>query len=78
MVQLEDSVTRLESGDLTLEESLEVFEQGFTASRACALRLKETRKRVQALVKKQGGEMDLEFLDQDQGGFEDDDLADDA
>lgn len=77
MVQLEDSVARLESGDLTLEESLEVFEQGVTASRACALRLKETRKRVQALVKKQGGEMDLEFLDQDQGGFEDDDLADD-
>ncbi len=77
MVQLEDSVTRLESGDLTLEESLEVFERGVTASRACALRLKETRKRVQALVKKQGGDMDLEFLDQDQGGFEDDDLADD-
>ncbi len=76
-MQLEDSVTRLESGDLTLEESLEEFEKGVTASRACALRLKETRKRVQALIKKQGGEMDLEFLDDDQGEFEDDDPTDD-
>lgn len=77
MKQLEDSVTRLESGDLTLEESLAVFERGVTASRACALRLKETRKRVQTLIKKQGGDMDLEFLDQDEGSFEEDDeLAD--
>ena len=65
MVQLEDSVARLESGDLTLEESLEVFEQGIAASRACAQRLKQTRKRVQALVQKHGEGLELEFLDAD-------------
>ena len=83
MVQLEDSVARLESGDLTLEESLEVFEKGIAASRACALQLKQTRKRVRALVHKHGGELDLEFLDEndsfEDGSFEGQDLAaDDA
>jgi len=70
MEQLEDSVARLESGDLTLEESLEVFEQGVAASRICAQRLVQTRKRVQALIVKQGSEMSLEFLDEDGDAFE--------
>lgn len=65
MEQLEDSVSRLESDELTLEESLEVFEQGIAASRICARLLDQTRKRVQALVEKAGGDLELEFLDQD-------------
>lgn len=67
MDRLEDSVLRLESGELTLEESLEVFERGIAASRACARLLDETRKRVQVLVKGAGGELRLEFLDSSDG-----------
>jgi exodeoxyribonuclease VII small subunit len=63
MDRLEDSVARLESGDLTLEESLEVFEQGIAASRVCARLLDQTRKRVQVLIEKDGGDLQLEFLD---------------
>ena len=77
MEQLEDSVSRLESGDLTLEESLEVFEQGIAASRACAQRLKQTRKRVQALVRKHGDGMELEFLDADGDALADDGMSGD-
>jgi len=65
MEQLEDSVARLESGDLSLEGSLEVFEQGIAASRTCARLLDQTRKRVQVLVEKAGGDLELEFLDGD-------------
>jgi len=63
MEQLEDSVGQLESGELTLEESLEVFEQGIAASRACTTLLDQTRKRVQVLVEKAGGDLELDFLD---------------
>ena len=63
MEQLEDCVARLESGELGLDESLEVFERGIAASRACARLLDETRKRVQVLVEKAGGDFQLEFLD---------------
>ncbi|MFH1570199.1 MAG: exodeoxyribonuclease VII small subunit [Gemmatimonadota bacterium] len=64
---LEDSVSRLESGDLTLEDSLEVFERGIAASRTCAHLLDQTRQRVQVLVDKAGGDFQLEFLDQELG-----------
>ena len=63
MEQLEDCVARLESGELGLDESLEVFERGIAASRACARLLDETRRRVQVLVEKAGGDFQLEFLD---------------
>lgn len=65
MEQLEDSVARLESGELSLEDSLQVFEQGIAASRACTGLLDETRKRVQVLVDRAGGDMELEFLDRE-------------
>lgn len=63
--QLEDSVARLESGDLSLEKALEVFEQGIAASRACTRWLDQTRKRVQVLVADEEGELHLSFLDED-------------
>lgn len=68
MDELEDCVARLESGDLTLEESLAIFERGVAASRACALRLEQSRQRVQVLVEKAGGDFQLEFLDPDGDG----------
>ena len=58
---LEDSVAQLESGELTLEESLEVFERGIAASRSCARLLDKTRKRVQVLVERDG-DLQVEFL----------------
>ena len=63
MALLEESVERLESGTLTLEESLLVFERGVAASRACGRMLDQTRKRVQVLIERVGGEFELEFLE---------------
>lgn len=78
MDRLEDSVSRLESGELTLEESLEIFERGIAASRACTRLLDETRKRVQVLVEEAGGDLRLEFLDSDKGSDKGSDEEGDA
>ena len=70
--QLEDSVGRLESGDLNLEEALQVFEQGITASRTCTRWLDQTRKRVQLLVADENGDMHLAFLEEEASDAEED------
>ncbi|NVL91965.1 MAG: exodeoxyribonuclease VII small subunit [Desulfobacterales bacterium] len=55
MKELEDIVKRLESGDLPLEESLKIFEEGVALSRYCFNKLEEAEKRVSILVKGEGG-----------------------
>jgi exodeoxyribonuclease VII small subunit len=54
MKELEDIVKRLESGDLPLEESLKIFEEGVALSRYCFNKLEEAEKRVSILVKGEG------------------------
>ena len=60
---LEESVQRLEAGELKLEEALEVFEKGVAASRACGQWLDQTRERVQVLTADAEGQFRLSFLD---------------
>ncbi len=60
---LEESVQRLEAGDLKLEEALEVFEKGVAASRTCGQWLEQTRERVQVLTADGEGQFRLSFLD---------------
>ena len=55
MRELEDIVKRLESGDLSLEESLKIFEEGVALSRYCFRKLEEAEKRVSILIKDEGG-----------------------
>ena len=62
---LEESVQRLEAGELKLEEALEVFEKGVAASRACGQWLDQTRERVQVLTADAEGQFRLSFLDDD-------------
>lgn len=49
---LEETVAKLESPDLPLEESIELFEWGTKLSDVCYSRLKEAEKKVELLVKK--------------------------
>ena len=62
---LEESVQRLEAGDLKLEEALEVFEKGVAASRTCGQWLDQTRERVQVLTADAEGQFRLSFLDEE-------------
>ena len=49
--ELEEIVRKMESGDLTLEKSLESFEEGVRLSRFCSKRLDEAERRVEILLK---------------------------
>ena len=49
---LESVVEKLERGDLPLEESLSLFEQGVTLSEACKKELETAEGRVQVLLQR--------------------------
>lgn len=49
--QLEAIVTRLEVGDLPLEEALSIFEEGVRLTKLCSARLSEAEQRVNILVR---------------------------
>ncbi len=49
---LETVVDRLEKGDLSLEESLTLFEQGVTLSDACKAQLESADGRIQVLLQR--------------------------
>jgi exodeoxyribonuclease VII small subunit len=57
--RLEDIVEQLESGQLTLEASLAIFEEGVRLSLYCQKELKKTDGKVQRLLKKLNGELEL-------------------
>lgn len=50
--ELETIVKELESGDLPLQRSLELFEQGMKVSDACRKQLEEAETRVEILIRK--------------------------
>ncbi|HEY3135804.1 MAG TPA: exodeoxyribonuclease VII small subunit [Blastocatellia bacterium] len=53
--ELEQIVRQLESGDLPLDRSLELFEQGVRLSRECQKRLDEAERKVEILVRSNDG-----------------------
>ena len=55
LTALEAVVERLERGDLTLEESVRLFEEGVHLSEACKLELEKAEGRIQVLVETRGG-----------------------
>jgi exodeoxyribonuclease VII small subunit len=48
--ELEDVVTRLEKGDLSLEASLQHFERGVALTRHCQKALQEAEQKVESLL----------------------------
>jgi len=52
---LEQIVQQLESGDLALEKSLELFEQGIRLSRECQERLSQAERRIEVLLRDNQG-----------------------
>ena len=50
LASLERIVRELERGDLPLERSLELFEQGVRLSRECQERLNEAERRIEVLL----------------------------
>jgi len=65
MDELEKLVTRMEEGDLPLEETLKQFERGIELTRKCQKALADAEQKVEILVEK-AGEAEVEAFDPDQ------------
>jgi exodeoxyribonuclease VII small subunit len=65
--ELESIVTQMETGELTLEQSLSAFEQGIKLTRDCQSRLQQAEQHVQMLIEQNGEPALAEFAPQDAG-----------
>jgi exodeoxyribonuclease VII small subunit len=62
---LEQIVHQLESGDLPLEKSLELFEQGIRLSRECQERLSQAERRIEVLLRDNQGRTVVAAFDEE-------------
>ncbi|OGQ74026.1 MAG: exodeoxyribonuclease VII small subunit [Deltaproteobacteria bacterium RIFCSPLOWO2_12_FULL_60_16] len=60
--ELEKVVERLESGELSLEDSLAAFEEGVRLVKYCNQKLTEVEKKIELLVKDKEGKLQLRAL----------------
>ena len=77
MTALEAVVERLERGELTLEESVRLFEEGVTLSNACKVELERAEGRIQVLVETQNGGLQVAEMDVDDEELSEPDDEDD-
>jgi exodeoxyribonuclease VII small subunit len=50
LAELEDITNQIEEGDLSLDESLALFEQGIALTRLCSSKLETARQKIEKLV----------------------------
>lgn len=60
---LEELVTAMEEGELSLEESLQAFEKGIKLTRECQSALKNAEQKVQILINENGDTEELNIED---------------
>jgi exodeoxyribonuclease VII small subunit len=61
--RLDQIVQKLEQGDLSLDESLKLFQEGVELSRFCTKRLTQAEEKVMKLIKTEEGKFKTEPLD---------------
>ena len=62
MSRLEKIVEELENGDLDIDKSLEIFEEGIKMSRLCSKKLNEAEAKIEKLTKDKKGELITELF----------------
>lgn len=62
--KLEKIVEDLEDGNLTLDDSLEKYEEGIKLSKMCAKKLEAAKKKVEILLKSEDGSVELKPFDE--------------
>jgi exodeoxyribonuclease VII small subunit len=64
--ELEKVVERLESGELSLDDSLAAFEEGVRLVKFCNQKLTEVEKKIELLVKDKDGKLQLKPLEDEE------------
>ena len=72
LAELEQLVEQMETGELSLEASLQAFERGVVLTRECQKALKDAELRVAALTESDAG-LTLEEVDAEEFDRDDDD-----
>ena len=62
MTRLESIVEELERGDLNIDKSLEIFEEGIKMSRVCSKKLNEAEAKIEKLTKGKKGDLVTELF----------------
>ncbi|MEY1661065.1 exodeoxyribonuclease VII small subunit [Isoalcanivorax beigongshangi] len=65
LATLDTLVERMESGELSLEESLKAFEEGIRLTRECQQALQQAEQKVRILLTPQAGAEPTPFHDED-------------
>jgi exodeoxyribonuclease VII small subunit len=55
--RLEQIVDKLESGEVDLDDSIKLFEEGMEMVKFCSHKLEEVKRKVEVLVKKENGKL---------------------
>ena len=63
MEEIEQVVEQIESGELSLEESLAAYEKGVGLVKFCYQKLNEVEKRIEFLVKDKEGRLQMKVLE---------------
>lgn len=63
LARLESLVEKMESGDLSLEDSLKTFEEGIKLTRECQQALKSAEQKVNLLIEQNGAVASQPFAD---------------
>jgi len=75
LADLESVVERLEQGELSLSESVRLFEEGMKLSESCRQELEEAEGRIQVLIERAGGKMKVQELQVETDDEEDEQLG---
>jgi exodeoxyribonuclease VII small subunit len=70
MARLETIVAELEKGDLPLDESLKIFEEGIKLSKSCLKMLDEAERKVEILIQDRDGKKRIRAFSLDEGSNE--------
>ena len=74
--QLEKIVQRLESEELPLDDSLQLFEEGIRLSRFCNQKLEEVEKKIELILADAKGQPRIETFEGDEEEAEEQDAID--
>ena len=72
MERLEQIVDELEKGDLDIDKSLQIFEEGIKMSRTCSKKLSDAEAKIEKLTRKQKGELITELFPMEVNDAEED------
>jgi exodeoxyribonuclease VII small subunit len=66
LARLDEIVQELEKGELPLEQSLKLFEEGVKLARICSTRLEEAERKVEILLKDKAGNITVQPFEEEE------------